>query len=123
MNDEEIQKEVELGNIPLHGDARVYRKVFDVLRHEPGYLLPGSFADRVTRRIIAAQSSNDIYWLYAGLFGCVVACIVSAILVQAKFTVGVFRFVSGYPGLIAFGLAFILVLQWIDWKYVRKPVI
>ncbi len=123
MNDEEIQKEVECGNIPLHGDAPAYRKVFDVLRREPGYLLPGSFADRVTKRIIAAQSSNDIYWLYAGLFGCVVACAVAIILTQPKFTVGAFRFVSGYPGLVAFGVVFILTLQWVDRKYVRKPTI
>jgi hypothetical protein len=123
MNDEEIQKEVERGNVPLHGDARAYRKVFDGLRREPGYLLPGSFADRVTKRILAAQSSNDIYWLYAGLFGCVVACAVSILLTQPKFSVGAFRFVSGYPGLIAFGVVFILALQWIDRKYVRKPTI
>ena len=123
MNDEELQKEVERGNLPLHGDARVYRKVFDVLRREPGYLLPGSFADRVTRRIIAVHSSNDIYWLYAGLFGCVVACVVAILLTQPRFSVGAFRFVSGYPGLVAFGLIFVLALHWIDRKYVRKSVL
>lgn len=121
MNDEEIQKEVEHGNIPLHGDARVYRKVFDVLRREPGYLLPGSFADRVTRRIIATHSSKDIYWLYAGVAGCVIAALVSVVLTKATFSPGAFRFFSSYPGLVVFGLAFILGLHWIDRKYVRKP--
>jgi hypothetical protein len=120
MNDEELQKEVEHGNIPLHGDARVYRKVFDVLRREPGYLLPSSFADRVTRRIIAAHSSKDIYWLYAGVAGCFIAAVVSVALTKAKFSVGAFRFFSSYPGLVVFGIAFILALHWLDRKYVRK---
>jgi hypothetical protein len=123
MIDEEIQKEVELGNIPLNGDARVYRKVFDMLRREPGYLLPGSFADRVTKRIIAAHSSKDIYWLYAGVVGCAIAMVVAVVLTKPKFSVGAFRFISGYPGLIVFGIVFVLVLQWVDRKYVRKPVI
>lgn len=122
MSDEEVQREVELGNNPLHPSARVYRKVFDVLRKEPGYLLPGSFADRAVRRIVAAHSSKDIYWFYAGLFSLGVAGLVATILVHARFGVGVFKFISGYPGLVIFGLAFVLFLQWLDRKYIRKSI-
>ena len=39
---------------------------------------------------------------------------------QFRVHVGVFKFITGYPGLIVFGIAFVLALQWVDKEVVRK---
>lgn len=122
MTDEELQNSIEKGAAPDGVDARAYARVFDALRKEPSFQLPANFAARVIEGIdFSPRRSTDVMWLYAGIFSCVVAMVVAILLTDFKITFGAFRFISGYPGLIAFAAVFILGLQWLDKKLVRKP--
>ncbi len=123
--DEDLQKKFDDGNFPLDSiDAQAYHKVFDALNREPEYTLPVYFADRLLTLIEskgkAREIPSDNFWLGLGLFSFIIALIVAFILTGFKLSVGAFRFFAGYPGLIIFGIAFILVLNWVDKKIIRK---
>jgi hypothetical protein len=123
--EEELQKEFEQGNFSADGiDAQVYQKVFDALKREPEYTLPVYFADRLVTLIEskekAKEISHDNFWLGLGLLSFVITLIVALALTNFKLSFGAFEFFAGYPGLVAFGIAFILVLNWIDRKVIRK---
>lgn len=124
MTDEEIQDNVEKGVPSEMNDARSYRRIFKALEREPSFVLPASFASRVISRLETshARGSRDMYWLYGGIAACLVAMVVSIFITGFKFDFGVFSFISGYPGLITFGIVFVLALQWIDRKIVRKSI-
>ena len=121
MQDEELQNRIEKG---LHHeeseDARAYKHVFDALKKEPDFHVSLPFADRIIALIDKREDKRDYWWMGAGIFLTVIALIVSLALTQANWSAGVFTFLSGYPGLVTFGIAFILLLQWIDKKVVRK---
>ena len=123
MKDQELQELVEAGSSQGDHDSRLYQAVLKVLRTETDYLLPADFADRVMASVKARYSSRDMVWLMGGVFLFIVALIVALILTGFSFSLGVFTFLSGYPGLVVFGAAFILGLQWIDRKWIRKPVL
>ena len=119
MKDEELQKQIEAG-IPVQtNDGKAYQLVFNKLKQEPAFHVPISFADRILAIIEKREEQRDFRWLAFGIFLSVVALVVVLTLTKA-WTIGVFSFISGYPGLIAFGIAFILLLQWVDRKVVRK---
>jgi len=123
--DDELQKRFDEGNFSAEGiDAQAYQKVFDTLKREPEYTLPVYFADRLVTRIeskeTAKEVSRDKFWLGLGLFSLVVTLIVAFALTDFKPSFGVFRFLAGYTGLAAFAVAFILLLNWIDRKIIRK---
>jgi hypothetical protein len=124
MKDEELQDSVEKGNVPEGIDARAYVRVFDALRKETSFQLPANFATRVVNRVdFSQQQSSDMLWLYLGLFSCLLAMVVAIAMTDFEFNFGAFRFIAGYPGLFVFALVFILGLQWIDKKMVRKPTV
>src|SRR5690348_8717412 len=105
MNDEELQRAVESGSTPDAEGASAYRVVFNALRKEPGYVLPGAFADRVMRRIRKTESSSaDVFWLIAGVTGCLVTMVVAISLTGFKFSFGALRFLSNYRGLVVFAI-------------------
>lgn len=119
MKDEELQKQIEAG-IPVQtNDGKAYQLVFNKLKQEPAFHVPISFADRILAIIKKREEQRDFRWLAFGIFLSVIALVVVLTLTKA-WTIGVFSFISGYPGLIAFGIAFILLLQWVDRKVVRK---
>jgi hypothetical protein len=123
--DEELLNQFEGGNLPNEGiDAQAYQKVFDALKREPEYTLPVYFADRLVTLIEskekAKEVSRDNFWLGLGLFSMVITLIVAFALTEFKVSVGIFQFFAGYPGLAVFGIAFILLLNWLDKKIVRK---
>lgn len=122
MTDEELQDNIEKGNIFEGPDARAYMKVFESLRREPSFRLSPDFSKGVIQRInfSSRQSYRDMIWLYLGLASCVVAMFIAVIMTDFKISLGAFRFIAGYPGLFVFALFFILALQWIDKKIVRK---
>jgi hypothetical protein len=120
-----LQKQFDEGEFSADGvDSQAYQKVFDALKHEPEYTLPVYFADRLVTLIEskekATEVSRDNLWLGLGLFSMVIALIVAFVLTDFKLSFGAFRFLAGYPGLVFFGLAFILLLNWIDKKIIRK---
>ena len=120
--DEETQNQFEQ-NHPASDriDAYAYKKVFDVLKQEPDFQLPANFADRIMARLEARrESSKDFVWLGIGIFSFVIAGVVAVVLTGFSLNFGAFKFITGYPGLIVFGIAFVLALQWVDKKVVRK---
>lgn len=119
MTDEELQKQVEAGNYSQQEDSEAYRHLFNALKKEPAFHVSLPFADRILARIDKKEEQRDFRWLAVGIFLSVIALVVTLVLTKA-WTIGVFSFISGYPGLIVFGIAFILVLQWVDKRIIRK---
>lgn len=121
MKDEHLQSEIEKsGEAGDSLDAHAYKRVFDALRKEPDFSLPANFADRVVQAVSATkESSRDTLWLVLGITLFIAAATIAIVLTGFRPDVGVFRFLAGYPGLIVFGLAFILSLQWVDRRLVR----
>jgi len=123
--DEELNKEFDRGDFSNEGiDARVYQRIIDGLTREPEYTLPIYFADRLVTLIEAKEKakevSRDNLWLGLGLFSFVIALIVALVFTSFNASVGAFRFLKGYQGLIFFGIAFVLLLHWVDRKILRK---
>lgn len=119
MTDEELQKQIEAGGHAYDEESEAYRYVFKVLKHEPAFHVSLPFADRILARIEKKEEQRDFRWLALGISLSVIALIVTLALTKA-WTVGVFSFISGYPGLVIFGLAFIVLLQWVDRRVLRK---
>lgn len=119
MTDEELQKQVEAGQITGHEDDEAYRYVFTALKQEPAFHVSISFADRILAKLERKEEQRDFRWLAVGIFLSVIALVVTLVVTKA-WTIGVFSFVSGYQGLIVFGIAFILLLHWVDRKLLRK---
>ncbi|MBN8576044.1 MAG: hypothetical protein J0L66_03840 [Cytophagales bacterium] len=119
MTDEELQKQVESGKHSQQEDSEAYRHVFKALKKEPAFYVSLPFADRVLARIARREEQRDLRWLALGIFLSVIALVVTLALTKT-WTIGVFSFISGYPGLIVFGIAFIVLLQWVDRKLIRK---
>ncbi len=122
-SEEELQNQIEKGLVDESSeDARAYQRVFDALKKEPDFHVSLPFADRLLALVDKKEEQRDYWWIAAGIFLIVIALIISLVLTSAHWTSGVFTFVSGYPGLIGFGVAFILLLQWIDRKVIKKQM-
>jgi hypothetical protein len=119
MRDEELQKQVEAGSHAYDEDSEAYHHLFKALKHEPAFHVSLPFADRILARIEKKEEQRDFRWLALGISLSVVALIITLALTRA-WTVGVFSFISGYPGLVIFGVAFIVLLQWVDKRVLRK---
>ena len=119
MKDEELQKQLEAG-MPAHNDdGEAYQLVFNALKKEPAFHVSLPFADRIIAKIEKREEQRDFRWLAFGIFLSVIALIIALVITNA-WTIGVFSFISGYPGLIVFGIAFVLLLQWVDKRVLRK---
>ena len=119
--EEELQNQIEKTGMLADGvDAYAYKKVFNALKQEPDFHLPGNFADRVIQKIeVKKETSSDFIWFGLGIFLFAAAAIVAIVLTDFKVSFGALKFMAGYPGLFIFGAAFILGLQWLDKKLVR----
>lgn len=120
--EEEFQHQIENGLVNESDDARAYQRVFDALKKEPDFHVSLPFADRVLAVIEKKEEQRDYWWMAAGIFLTVIALIVSLALTSAHWTAGAFTFLSGYPGLVVFGISFILLLQWVDKKVIKKQI-
>ncbi len=126
MTDEESQNRIEKGIAGEGLDDQAYRRVFAVLKREPSYQLPPDFAAKVIRSMqLAPQqyTTLEFIWLYTGLIAFVIAAGITIFLTGFEINLGVLKFLSSYPGLIVFGALFILALQWIDKRFVKKPMV
>ncbi len=124
-SDEELQRKLEQGIIPNDGmDSQAYQKVFDALTREPDFSLPASFADHILNLVEskekAREATRDTLWFGLGLTSFLMATFAAFYLTDFKLSTGAFRFVSGYAGLITFGLLFVLLLHWVDRKIVHR---
>jgi len=120
--EEELQNLIEKGLADESEDARAYQRVFDALKKEPDFHVSLPFADRIIAIVEKKEEKRDYWWMAAGIFLTVIALILSLALTSAHWTTGVFTFLSGYSGLVAFGIAFILLLHWVDRKVIRKQM-
>jgi hypothetical protein len=108
---------------PDETDILAFSKVDRALKREPIFQLAPGFSDRVMARIDTSRvSSSDLVWMGAGILAFIVATIVAIAFTNFKLNFGVLKFISGYPGLVAFGVLFILVLHWIDKKVIQKKL-
>lgn len=123
MTDHELQEHVEKNGNSATGDAAEYQAVFRALRTEPAFSLRADFADRVVARLQTSGSNRDMAWLAIGVFLISATLGITVLLTGFTLTFGAFTFLSGYPGLVAFGALFILALQWVDRRWIRKPVV
>jgi len=127
QHEENIQNQIERGEAATGPDADAYRMIFSALQKEPSFALPSGFADRVVQRAVAElarkEALRDRWWFIGGGVLLVAALVVSLVLVEFKLAfkpgVGVFTFLAGYPGLVLFGLGFVLLLHFIDRKFIR----
>ena len=120
--EEELQHKIIAGGTDDSADGLAYKKVLHAITAEPNFNLPINFADRVIRQIEnkEAKSTNyDMRWLAVGIFVLFLGAVIGAILSGFKPNFGAFKFWASYPGLFAFGLAFVLFLQWLDKKWVK----
>jgi hypothetical protein len=120
-DDNELQRSIEnkepVGN---SADAKAYRTVFDVLAKEP-YHLPATFADSVLSKIESrSKFATDHIWMGLGLFSLLVGGLVTCLFLNFRINFGSFKFISGYAGLIVFGIFFILAVQLIDKRLIQK---
>jgi hypothetical protein len=120
MKDEALQNQIESGAIPDHEDGLAYKHVFNALKKEPEFHVSVPFADRILARLDKKEEQRDYWWLAAGIFLVIIALIITLALTSARWSAGTFTFLSGYRGLILFAIAFILALQWIDRKVLKK---
>lgn len=121
LADEELQNQIEKGLAIDGEDASAYKKIFSALKKEPSFVLPASFSDAIVKRIEMEkpQTSTDNLWLGLGISGFVIAAIITIILTGFNPGAGAFKFLSGYAGLFAFGIVFILLLNFFDKKFIR----
>ena len=129
MSEEELQHKLEAGEHITGKDAAAYRKVFDALEREPDFRLPMNFADAVMSRIESIQESRKEYFLIGGgVLFFVIATIVAYLMTDFRLSsdtfklqtdLNAFQFVKNYVGLFIFGAAFIILLQWLDKRFVK----
>lgn len=120
-HEEELQNQIERGSVNHDSeDALAYQRVFNSLKKEPDFHVSLPFADRILALIEKKEERKDYWWMAAGIFLSVVALIVVLALTKVNWTTGAFTFISKYAGLVVFGIGFILLLQWVDKKIVKK---
>ncbi len=122
-HEEELQNQIERG-LATHDseDALAYQRVFDSLKKEPNFHVSLPFADRLIALIEKKEERRDYWWMAIGIFLSVIALIVVLVITKVNWTTGAFTFISNYAGLVVFGIVFILLLQWIDKKIVKKRI-
>ncbi len=120
-HEEELQNQIERGSVNHDSeDALAYQRVFNSLKKEPDFHVSLPFADRILALIEKKEERKDYWWMAAGILLSVIALIVVLALTKVNWTTGAFTFISKYAGLVAFGIGFILLLQWVDKKIVKK---
>jgi hypothetical protein len=120
--DEELQNKFLTGMADASVDGIAYKKVFHALSTEPDFNLPINFADKVIKQIERKEAKSTAYemrWLAAGIFLLFIGAVVGAVLGGFKPSFGAFKFWASYPGLFVFSLIFILLIQWLDKKWVK----
>jgi hypothetical protein len=122
--EQELQNDIEKGLAGDHTlDTKAYSLVFSALKKEPDYHVALPFADRIILFLEKKEEKRDYWWMGVGIFLSVIALIVTLAITQTQWTAGVFTFLSGYSGLVVFGIAFILLLHWVDKRVIKKHLV
>lgn len=122
--DKKLQEKIEAGFSDSNSgvDAKLYQQIFSALEKEPGYILPASFADHVVHKIQheqARSAKREYFWLCAGIILLIIAMVVAITFTGFKISAGFLSGISPYKGLFVFGAIFIVLLHWVDRKFIR----
>jgi hypothetical protein len=116
--EEELQKRIEAGlREGDELDVKSYEQVFRILKDEPQVELPSNFASRIIFLVEAEQkksASRDFFWLGVGIFFMIVCFVVAVAKTNFKFEMGFLKEMSGYTGLLVFGVAFVIALSFLE---------
>jgi uncharacterized protein with beta-barrel porin domain len=123
--EEELQKRIEQGQEDRNTgvDARAYQEIFRALKKDPGYSLPGNFAERTAGKVLQEKSaaSSDALWFGIGIFLLTVSLLVALFFSGFSLNFGFLEGMTDYKGLLVFGILFVAFLNWLD-KKLLKPV-
>jgi hypothetical protein len=123
--EEELQNNLDAGKQPA-GDAldvRAYQNVYSALKSEPVFSLPPSFAGRVSQIAFEKQkrktNATEYIWLGLGILLLLITFIIAIALTEFRLDFGFLKGLGSYKGLIIFAIPFILLLHWLDKKYIK----
>jgi hypothetical protein len=124
-DEERLQEKIEttMGFDDGNPDGRAYRQVFQALDKQPRYALPDTFADKILQKVEQKEqrSLRAAYaWLVAGIVLLIAGCGAAVVLTGFRFEVGFLRNMAPYRGLLAFGVAFVLFLHWVDKRLIHR---
>lgn len=125
--EEELQNNIARGDTGGGDelDSKAYRQVFQAIEKDPGYALPSRFAESVVAKVIAKQKreqSRDYFWFFSGLFVLLIAAVVTIVVTEYRFDFGFLRSMADYKGLAAFGVIFVIFLNWLDKRLIREKL-
>lgn len=125
MNREDyLQEQAESGRPDGSIDSMAYRKVFDALKKDSTPALSPAFADRIVAMVSDRQSSRAsrlmIFLAIAGGSCAIGLLVVATILTGFKVRLGFMEPLREFGGMFLFGIAFILLLNWLDKSIIRK---
>ena len=110
--------------------------VSSALEKQTEFELSPDFADRVVSMIqqkaVQKETQRDRWWLISGIASMIGALVYVFTKIELKSLipnveiapispgVGVFTFLSGYSGLVIFGIAFVIALNFLDKRILRR---
>jgi hypothetical protein len=101
----------------------VEKHLESVLSREPDFKLPTAFADRVANSIEVSRQKErrlEVILISVGAFSFLAALVVTIVLTDFKISFAAFPFIASNIGLIVFGAAFVLLLNYLDKKLVKN---
>lgn len=122
--DEELQRDLEAGRTPKGEglDVKAYQQVFRALNNDPGFEVSPSFARNVVDSLAKQRRTDqlDYFWFGAGIFFLIISSIATILFVKFRLEFGFLSAMVDYKELALFGLVFIVFLNWLDKRLVRK---
>lgn len=123
-SDTEMQALAQMGKLEItDAETRAYVHVFSALDKEPPLKLPLHFANNVINHILAARARKserrDFLWLGVGLFGFIIAAIITILVTGFRLDFGRLGFLDNYRWLVVFGGLLIAIMQWMDKKILQ----
>ena len=125
INKEEIKKLLEEDNSSLieHADVDAFSRILTVLGKEDEAIpLPTNFSESIIKIVLKKRAREGRWGWFgyiAGIAGLVIALIVSLVLVDFKLDFGFLKGISSYSGLFLFGIAFIVILNFLEKWIIR----
>lgn len=102
---------------------KIETQIDNALTREPDFKLPVGFADGLVKIIEESRAREkrwEIFWIGFGGFLFFIALIVVLVLIDFKPTFSGSSFLTTNVGLIVFGILFVLLLNLLDKKFIRK---
>lgn len=127
-NEEELQKKIEM-NPSVDSDdidAKSYQLVFRALKKEPSAELSRNFEERIIQLVLEKrrrEARRDSFGFGFGIFMMLITLIVAIAFTGFSLELGFLKAMSDYKGLVVFGIAFVIFLNWLDKKLIRRHTV